>query len=142
MGEFDYLDNMNNDALTKIIVDMIDFEETTKALMVLEDRDEKKAIELGKQIIKNSQGDDYLQATVWNILFYDNEWQMIEAVDIREEEIGKTLLDEIIIDLTNQKMDVSEEFLRKINNRYLSVNSEEKENMRCNYDEFVKTYFG
>lgn len=142
MEEYDYLDNMDNEALVKIVVDMIDFEETTKALMVLEDRDVKKALEIGKQIIKNNRGDDYLQATVWNILFYDNEWQMIEAVDIREKEIGKTLLDEIIIDLTNQKLDIKEEILIKINSRYLSLDSKEKENMCCNYEEFAKIYFG
>ena len=52
---------------------MLDFEETTKALMILEEKDSQKALELGKDIIKNNKGDDYLQATVWNVFFFDNQ---------------------------------------------------------------------
>lgn len=69
MEEYEYLENLNSEELAKIIDQMLDFEETTKALMILEEKDSQKALELGKDIIKNNKGDDYLQATVWNVSF-------------------------------------------------------------------------
>ena len=81
MGEFDYLAELDNDALVKIIAELLDFEEVTEALMILEDRDRENAFVLGEEIIRENKGDDYLQATVWNVLFDDNELQMLEAVD-------------------------------------------------------------
>lgn len=38
---------------------------------------------------------DYLQATVWNTFFFENQKDMVVATDERKAEIGKTLLDEI-----------------------------------------------
>ena len=53
MEEYEYLENLNSEELAKIIDQMLDFEETTKALMILEEKDSQKALELGKDIIKN-----------------------------------------------------------------------------------------
>lgn len=101
MEEYEYLDSMNIEELVKLISEMLDFEETAKALMVLEEKDIKRALEFGKDIITNDKGDDYLQATVWNIFFFENQQEMIEAVDERKEKLGKILLDEIRSDLGN-----------------------------------------
>jgi hypothetical protein len=56
MEEYEYLENLNSEELAKIIDQMLDFEETTKALMILEEKDSQKALELGKDIIKNNKG--------------------------------------------------------------------------------------
>ena len=92
--------------------------------------------ELGKDIIKNNKGDDYLQATVWNVFFFDNQKDMIDVIDKRKEEIGKILLDEIIIDLTKNKVAISKDFLEKLEGlmRLLII----KMNMRCKYEEFLE----
>lgn len=142
MEEYEYLENLNSEELIKLICEMLDFEETTQALMILEDKNSKKALELGKDIIKNNKGDDYLQATVWNIFFFDNQKDMIDAVDARKDAIEKTLLDEIIIDLTNHKMIISKNFLEKLKNAYMSIANENKINMRCKFEEFLKYYEG
>lgn len=139
MEKYEYLENWNSDELVKLINEMLDFEETTKALMILEEKDTKKALELGKDIIKSNRGDDFLQATVWNIFFFENQQDMIKAVEERKKDIGKTLLDEIIIDLTNQNIVASEEFLERIRNTYMSISN--KTDMRCKYEEFLKCYF-
>ena len=55
MEEYEYLENLNSEELAKIIDQMLDFEETTKALMILEEKDSQKALELGKDIIKNNK---------------------------------------------------------------------------------------
>lgn len=141
MEEYEYLENLNIEELVNLISEMLDFEETTKALMILDEKDKKKALELGKDIIKNDRGDDYLQATVWNIFFYENQQEMLEVVDERKEEIGKTLLDEILIDLTNHRVTTSKRFLEKLKNAYMSISNENKLNMRCKYEEFFKSYF-
>ena len=141
MEEYVYLDDMDIEELIQLINEMLDFEETTKALMILEEKDAKKALEFGKDIIKNNKGDDYLQATVWNIFFFDNQKKMIEAVDERKEDIGKTLLDEIIIDLTNHKIIISKSLFKKLKNSYMSISNENKLSMRCKYEEYLKNYF-
>ena len=136
MEEYEYLDNLNSEELAKIIDQMLDFEETTKALMILEEKDSQKALELGKDIIKNNKGDDYLQATVWNVFFFDNQKDMIDVIDKRKEEIGKILLDEIIIDLTKNKVAISKDFLEKLRRTYAAIDN--KMNMRCKYEEFLE----
>ena len=92
--------------------------------------------ELGKDIIKNNKGDDYLQATVWNVFFFDNQKDMIDVIDKRKEEIGKILLDEIIIDLTKNKVAISKDFLEKLRRTYAAIDN--KMNMRCKYEEFLE----
>ena len=86
-----------------------------------------------KDIIKNNKGDDYLQATVWNVFFFENQNDMLDVINKRKGEVGKTLLDEIIIDLTNQKVAISKEFFEKLRNTYRSI-------MRCKYEEFLEYY--
>ena len=97
---------------------------------------ENKVKELGKDIIKNNKGDDYLQATVWNVFFFDNQKDMIDVIDKRKEEIGKILLDEIIIDLTKNKVAISKDFLEKLRRTYAAIDN--KMNMRCKYEEFLE----
>lgn len=138
MEEYDYLENLNSEELVKLISDMLDFEETTKALMVLEEKDSQKALELGKDIIQNNKGDDYLQATVWNVFFFENQKDMVDVINRRREEIGKTLLDEIIIDLTNHKVAICKDFFKKLRKTYMSIDN--KINMRCKYEEFLEYY--
>ena len=97
---------------------------------------ENKVKELGKDIIKNNKGDDYLQATVWNVFFFDNQKDMIDVIDKRKEEIAKILLDEIIIDLTKNKVAISKDFLEKLRRTYAAIDN--KMNMRCKYEEFLE----
>ncbi|MDE6312862.1 MAG: hypothetical protein K2M46_04475 [Lachnospiraceae bacterium] len=140
MERYEYLYELNSDELVKLIEDMLDFEEVAEAFNILESRNPNKALEKGKQIIEFDRGDEYLQATIWDIMFYENRKEMIDAVDRRKNTIGKTLLDDIIIDLTNYKTNVHIKFLKKIENAYMSVKFGETEDMRCDYSKFVDMY--
>lgn len=140
MEGYEYLNELNSEELVKIIEDMLDFEEVAEAFNILESRNPNKALEIGKQIIEFDRGDEYLQATIWDTMFYENRKEMIDAVDRRENAIGKTLLDDIIIDLTNYRTNVNIEFLKKIENTYMSVELGKKEDMRCDYSKFVDMY--
>ena len=57
-------------------------------------------------------------------------------IDKRKEEIGKILLDEIIIDLTKNKVAISKDFLEKLRRTYAAIDN--KMNMRCKYEEFLE----
>ncbi len=138
MEEYEYLEKLNIEELVKLISEMLDFEETTKALMILEEKDLQKALELGKDIIRNNKGDDYLQATVWDVFFFKNQKEMVDVIDKRKEEIGKALLDAVIIDLTNHKVDISKDFFEKLKKTYMSIDN--KTDMRCKYEEFLEYY--
>lgn len=138
MEEYEYLENLNCEELVKIISEMLDFEETTEALMLLAQKEPCKALELGKDIIKKNKGDDFLQATVWNVLFFDSQNDMIDAVNERKEAIGKTLLDEIMIDLTNHKVIINKGLLEKLGNAYKSIDN--KTDRRCKYEAFLEFY--
>lgn len=51
MEEYEYLEDLYCEELVKFISEMLDFEETTEALMLLAEKDSCKALELGKDII-------------------------------------------------------------------------------------------
>lgn len=140
MERYEYLESLNSEELVEIIVEMLDFEETTKAIMILEEKDLKRATELGEDIIKNNRGDDYLQATIWNVFFFDNQKLMINALEQRKEEVGKTLLDEIIIDFTNHKVNLSIDTIIRLKKTYESISKENKMDMRCQYAKFLEYY--
>ena len=59
-----------------------------------------------------------------------------DLIDKRKEEIGKILLDEIIIDLTKNKVAISKDFLEKLRRTYAAIDN--KMNMRCKYEEFLE----
>ena len=64
-----YIKNLNISELIDIISNVWGFEETSEALLQLEKKDPQKALELGIEILECDKGDDYLQASVWNIIF-------------------------------------------------------------------------
>ena len=68
--------------------------------------------------------------------FEETTKDMIDVVDKRKEEIGKILLDEIIIDLTKNKVAISKDFLEKLRRTYAAIDN--KMNMRCKYEEFLE----
>lgn len=114
MTEYEYLEHLDCATLTTLIREMLDFDETTRALMQLEEKEPETALELGKDILLYNQGDDYLQATVWNILYDDHPADMIEAICKRKEEVGKALLLEIIFDFKLDHIVPNEHFPQKI----------------------------
>ncbi|MDE6673193.1 MAG: hypothetical protein K2K19_00050 [Acetatifactor sp.] len=140
MEEYEYLENFDTEELIGIIREMLDFEETTKALSILTERDMKSALELGKDIIINDKGDDHLQATVWDFLFFENQEDMLGAVEAREKEPGKALLNDVIVDLTDNKVNISSRLLKRLTDTYMSIDSEDKWYMYCDFEAFCRQY--
>jgi len=137
---YEYLNELKDDELVKIIDGMLDFDEVIEAFIILKHRNLDKAIKLGLRIIENDEGDEFLQATIWDFMFYDYKMEMVNAVDKRKNIIGKDLLNSIIIELTDNKLEISSNFIKKLLDTYESINPDERENMYCNYNEFIKVY--
>ena len=114
MQFYGYLQKFNNDEFVRIIDEMIDLEEVAEAFCILRDRNTEKALELGTAIIEQDKGDEYLQASIWNFMFFEHPKELVCAADKRENEIGRALLDDMIMDLTDSEADISRDFLCKI----------------------------
>ena len=91
--------DLSTDELTKIVSNILGFEETDEALYQLEKRDPQKALELGIEILEEDKGDDYLQASVWDIIFSLNPEQVLNAVSRRTQNLGKELLYDMLREL-------------------------------------------
>ena len=99
--DLDYIKDLSTDELTKIISNILGFEETDEALYQLEKRDPQKALELGIEILEEDKGDDYLQASVWDIIFSLNPEQVLNAVSRRTQSLGKELLCDMLQELNS-----------------------------------------
>ena len=99
--DLDYIKDLSTDELTKIISNILGFEETDEALYQLEKRDPQKALELGIEILEEDKGDDYLQASVWVIIFSLNPEQVLNAVSRRTQNLGKELLYDMLRELNS-----------------------------------------
>ena len=97
--DLDYIKDLSTDELTKIISNILGFEETDEALFQLEKREPQKALELGIEILEEDKGDDYLQASVWDIIFRLNPEQVLNAVSRRTQSLGKELLYDMLREL-------------------------------------------
>ena len=97
--DLDYIKDLSTDELTKIISNIWGFEETSEALFQLERMDPQKALELGIEILEEDKGDDYLQASVWVIIFSLNPEQVLNAVSRKKGALGATLLYDMLREL-------------------------------------------
>lgn len=96
-----YIKKLSVDKLIDIISNIWGFEETSEALLELECKDTQKALHLGIEILENNKGDDYLQASVWDIIFKLNPEEVFNCLGKRKEKLGKVLLYEILKELNS-----------------------------------------
>lgn len=141
MDEFQYLEKLGTEELVNIIEEMLDYEEVTSALMVLIEKDINKAIQLGFEIISENKGDDYLQATTWDITFPENREEMLKALSNRNSAIGKVLLNDIITELVEKKISVQNDLVELIKERYEFFSLNKEDEFQCDYVEFCQMYF-
>ena len=65
---------------------------------------------------------------------------MLEALEKRNADVGKVLLNDIINELIVKKVTVSEKVIMMIRDRYLFFNGENDEKLMCDYMEFCHMY--
>ena len=91
--DYSYLKEKDTAYLIEVIEDMVDFDEATKAMIIMTDRDPKKALELTLEILEKDKGDEYVQGLFWSYLFDDNNQDvLIESLNRRKEPLGKVLV--------------------------------------------------
>lgn len=96
MDELAYIENLSDAELIDIIENIWGFEETSEALRHLVERDPKKSLELGKDILQNNKGDDYLQGIVWILILEIAPMEVVESLTKRQEAFDIVLLCDIL----------------------------------------------
>lgn len=69
-------------------------------MLELYNRDINKTHELGIDILANNKGDDYLQATVIDIIYDINPINTLDCIYKRKADIGVVLLGDIIFEVS------------------------------------------
>lgn len=140
--DLEYIKEMSTEALVYIIVNILGFEETSAALLELVNRDPKKALELGNDILMNDKGDDYLQASVWDFIYDIDLSKVMGAVSGREAVLGKTLLHDIIHKSNishyfRELKIVPQSFVKQITRSFEVLEIEQQNELRESYDGFM-----
>lgn len=94
--ELEYLKRLLTSQLIEIIHYIFGFEETSAALLELYNRDLNKTLDLGIEILDNNKGDEYLQATVFDIIYDINPMRTLDCIYKRKADIGVVLLGDIM----------------------------------------------
>lgn len=99
--DFTYIKNLEISELVDIVSNIWGFEETSEALIQLEKENSQKALELGIEILENGKGDDFLQASVWDIIFNLSPEKVLNSLSRRKKDLGKVLFYDILKELNS-----------------------------------------
>ena len=141
--EFEYMKNLQTTELVEIIKNIWGFEETSAAMLELHDRDENKVLEMGLEILEKNKGDDYLQATVFDIIYDINPSMVLEALEKRKYSLTVVLLGDVMsaISIDCYKKQIprfTTELIHNILEQYDSLNLEQKSMITKSYIEFIE----
>ena len=98
--EFEYMKDLQTTELVAIINNMWGGEETGAAMLELYSRNKNKALEMGLEILKEDKGDDYLQATVFDIIYDINPIKVLETLEKRKYSFNAILLGDIMSEIS------------------------------------------
>jgi hypothetical protein len=141
--EFEYIKKLETCKLIEIVQDICGFEESSAALLELYNRDIDKTFELGIDILENNKGDDYLQATVFDIIYDNNPKKTLDCILKRKADIGVILLGDIMSEVSieyfkEKNIEVSDDLLHLLLKRYYNLSKYEQNKILDNYTEFRK----
>jgi len=136
-----YIKNLKVDELIDIVSNIWGFEEASEALFQLEKENPQKALELGIEILENDKGDDYLQASVWDIIFNLDPDTVINS--LKKRKLGKVLLYEVLKELNsgfyvNEIRDLTEAVINRIINDYNDLTKNQDDELSAELREFTE----
>lgn len=139
--ELEYIKRLDTSKLIEIIQDIFGFEETSAALLELYKRDTNKTLELGIDILENNKGDDYFQATVFDIIYDINPTKTLNSIYKRKADIGVTLLGDIMNEVSIEiykktNIEVSDELLKLLSERYHNLDEYDQNKIIDDFKEF------
>lgn len=145
--EYDYIKYKNVDELVKIIDDFNDMDATTEAMLELWDRDEEIALEMGIKLLKCNEGDEYFQATIFDIIYDLDFDKVLNCISNRSNNIEGYLLKEIMKKMTDyskykfvNNIDFIHKYVAYIVKQYKLLDSIEKQKIAECYNEFVNEF--
>ena len=141
-----YFKNLTDDKLVKTVENLEDYDDVSSALTELSVRNRNDEVTKHTfKILRENLGDEFLQATAFNLL-YDNDVQKaVRIVEIRNSDALSSLLGEIMNSLASNSLQpfessLSKEFLKSIVSRFSDFDSESQENIYDDYEYFVENY--
>ncbi|RFZ79264.1 hypothetical protein DS742_08530 [Lacrimispora amygdalina] len=139
--ELEYIKRLETSKLIEIIQDIFGFEETSAALLELYNRDINKTLELGIDILENNKGDDYLQATVFDIIYDINPMKTLGCIYKRKADIGVVLLGDIMSEVSidiykKTNIQIPDELLNLLLERYHNLDEFEQNKIIDYFTEF------
>lgn len=139
--ELEYIKRLETSKLIEIIQDIFGFEETSAALLELYNRDINKTLELGIDILENNKGDDYLQATVFDIIYDINPMKTLDCIYKRKADIGVVLLGDIMSEVSidifkKTNIQTPDELLNLLLERYHNLDEYEQNKIIDYFTEF------
>lgn len=143
----DYIKSKNVEELIKIIDDFNDKDATTVAMLELWDRDEETAVEMGIKLLKWNDGDEYFQATIFDIIYDSDFAKVLECISDRNDNIEGYLLKEIMKKMTDYskynfvpKVDFIPKYVDYIVKQYVELDSTEKQKISKHYNKFANEF--
>lgn len=138
-----YIKNLKVEELIDIVSNIWGFEEASEALLQLEKENPQKALELGIEILENDKGDDYFQATVWDIIFNLDPVTVINSLKKRKEKLGKVLLYDVLKELNSgfylkEIRDLPEAVINRIINDYNDLPPNLDDELSAEFREFTE----
>lgn len=145
--EYNYIKSKNLEELVKIIDDFNDMDATTEAILELWDRDEETALEMGIKLLKCNAGDEYFQATIFDIIYDSNFDKVLDCISNRNNNIGSYLLKEIMKKMTDYskynfvpKVNFVPKYVDYIVKQHGQLDFIEKQKVAECYNEFVNEF--
>jgi hypothetical protein len=147
MGYEDYdFKKFKQDELVKFIEDIFDINEVTDAIRELYNRNANLAMDLSKNILENSLGDRYLQASIIDFIFWKDEKQYILMFTKNNlNTLDYCLYAEILDCITAESLQpfgqsLSRDFLQDLLKKYGEYNTDEQAKIAYEFDWFKDSY--
>lgn len=145
LRDYNNINELSDQELEKLICEMIDIEEVPSALRELDKRDSKLSLILSKNILKNSLGDEYLQAAVVEFIFDRDNQYMVKFTEDRIETMNYYVFGCILDCLSVEAMQpfgrgLSKHFLQSLVNRYNIYDEDKKAKIKDKFKWFLDSY--
>lgn len=139
--EYGYIRNKTTEELITIIENNYDMDATVESMIVLLDRDKKKTLELGLDLLNSNEGDVYFQAMIFDIIYAFDYFKTFECLIGRKDNLDAYLIGNIMEIMTIRgERDLRSEYLNYIIKQYCLLDINEKNKIAEQYNEFIDEF--
>lgn len=141
-----YFENLTDDQLINIVEALNDFDDVSSALTELLSRNrQNEVIEYSDKILKENLGDEFLQASAFNLLYTSDAEKAVKIIEFRKSDASPALLAEIMNNLAGNSSQpfensLANDLFKSIADRFSDFDSEEQERILDDFEYFTKKY--